>query len=151
MPAAEGTGVAGGQLVRAGGVLAWCRADSHWLSSFTFWWGGGGGGQRWVGTREAPPAPPRRRSHLALEVVVCGAPARPASPPASRRAAEGARQRAPQLGCATRDGGAHLGERTLTAGRARARGQGDRAWGQLSCGCVTWRCVPAWGQSTLCI
>lgn len=121
------------------GALALRRADSHWLSSFTFC--GEMEGQSEMGWDprgalcsslmvEAP--------HLALEV---GGVRRPRAVLRHHlhhvRQLEGALVHALH-GSDVRhgDGRAHLGERTLAAGQARARGQGDRAWGQLSCGCV---------------
>lgn len=48
------------------GALALRRADSHWLSSFTFFRELVGGGQRWGLTQGAPSAPPSYSQRLTL-------------------------------------------------------------------------------------
>lgn len=115
------------------------RADTHWLSSFTFC------GEMeeqsemgWEPKGALFSSPILAAPHLALEV---GGVQRPCAVLRHHlhhvRQLEGALVHALH-GSDVRhgDGGAHLGERTVAAGRARDRGQGDRARGQLSCGCV---------------
>lgn len=127
------------------GALALRRADSHWLSSFTFCResGLGGGGQGWAATRGTPSGPILAAPHLALEVGgVQGARTILRNHLHHVRQLEGALVHALHgADVRHRDGGAHLGDRTVAAGRAgvpAARGP----WAPPARGSVIWMHVP---------